>query len=59
MIKTKNMRNKLIKFIEKYGMWLFAIWILIVMILVVTNVKGQTVENVRIELNKYDIKNRS
>tara|TARA_R110002020_G_scaffold470466_1_gene696412 strand:+ start:36 stop:521 length:486 start_codon:yes stop_codon:yes gene_type:complete len=57
MIKTKNMRNKLIKFIEKYGMWLFAIWILIVMILVVTNVKGQTVENVRIELNKYDIKN--
>lgn len=51
------MRNKLIKLIEKYGMWLFAIWMLIVMIITVTSIKGQTVEDVRIELNKYDIKN--
>lgn len=51
------MRNKLIKLIEKYGMWLFAIWMLIIMIITVTSIKGQTVEDVRIELNKYDIKN--
>jgi len=51
------MRNKLIKLIEKYGMWLFAIWMLIVMIITITSVKGQTIEDVRIELNKYDIKN--
>jgi len=49
------MRNKFIKFLEKYGMWIFAIWIFIVMLMFVNNAKGQTIKEVRSELNKYEI----
>jgi len=49
------MRDKFIKFIEKYGMWIFAIWILLINILIASNIKGQTSEKVRLELNKYEI----
>ena len=49
------MRNKFIKFLEKYGMWIFAIWIFIVMLMFVNSTKGQTIEEVRSELNKYKI----
>lgn len=56
MIKIKKMRDKIIKFIEIYGMWLFAIWMVIVMILVASNIKSQTSIEVRLELDKYDIK---
>ena len=31
-----------VKFIDKYGMWLFAIWMLFVFILLVNNIKSQT-----------------
>jgi len=55
MKKIKKMRNKIIKFIEIYGMWLFALWMLFVMILLVTNIKSQTSDEVRLELDKYNI----
>jgi flagellum-specific peptidoglycan hydrolase FlgJ len=49
------MRDKFIKFLEKYGIWIFAIWILLINILIAGNIKGQTIEEVRSELNKYKI----
>jgi len=55
MKKIKKMRNKIIKFLEKYGMWIFALWMLFVMILVATNIKSQTSHEVKLELDKYEI----
>jgi len=55
MKKIKKMRNKIIKFLEKYGMWIFALWMLFVMILVTTNIKSQTSHEVKLELDKYEI----
>ena len=49
------MKNKFINFLEKYGMWLFTIWILFVFILLVNNIKSQTSNEVRLELDKYEI----
>lgn len=48
-------KDKIIKLIEKYGMWIFAIWILFVMILLATNIKSQTSHEVKLELDKYEI----
>ena len=49
------MKNKFINFLEKYGMWLFTIWILFVFILLINNIKSQTSDEVRLELDKYEI----
>jgi flagellum-specific peptidoglycan hydrolase FlgJ len=46
-------RDKTINFIEKYDMYLFAIWILLTFFI---SASGQTSKEVKTELDKYEIK---
>jgi len=48
-------RDDFIKFVDKFGMWIFAIWIFLVALLVMNSINAQTVDKVRLEINKYDI----
>ena len=47
-------RDKLIEFIDKYGVWIFAVWLLLVSILVSGAFNAQTVDEVRLEIDKYE-----